>query len=144
MSDVLLHHTNDNGEITVAAGIMEMTAGLDTAAYLSLFGGNQEDPANIESSQTWWGNVGVADKSKQYRSRTQHIIYGLPPIPINLKRIEDAARADLAWFVVEKVATSVTVSASLIDRNKVSLVITIEADGSSQSLEFITLWEAST
>ena len=41
--DVLLYHTPDGGEIEMVNGLVTMSGGLETMAYLCLFGGNEED-----------------------------------------------------------------------------------------------------
>ena len=144
--DVLLCQTNDNGDINIENGIVEMSCGLETAAYLSLFGGNFED-ANISTlnkvPMTWWGNVEEIELSKQYRSQAQHLLQSIPLTTGNLLRIEEACKKDLQWFLDDKVASSVDVSASIIGLNKISISITIEAKGEESSFEFVENWRSS-
>ena len=47
--DVLLFQTIDDGNVEVINGIITMSGGLDTAAYLSLFGGNEEDDGRVSA-----------------------------------------------------------------------------------------------
>jgi phage gp46-like protein len=86
MSDVLMHQTLDDGEITVANGTIEMTDGSETAVYLSLFGGDS----------VWWGNS--LDTPDKIDSRTGKLLESLPLTTGNLQRIKDAVESDLSWM----------------------------------------------
>lgn len=141
--DVLLFQTDDDGEITVENGLVEMSGGLETAAYLSLFGGNEDDDGRGDNPLTWWGNLDEVDPVRQYRSETQNLLQALPATTGNLRRIEDAAGRDLAWFVGERVASSVTVAASIPGINRIKLKVDIEAVGEESSFEFTENWKAS-
>lgn len=144
MTDVLLFQTDDNGEIEVEGGLVTLTPGLDTAAYLSLFGGNWKDDGSQNNRQTWWGNLGEAELSKRYRSETQFLLGTIPAIPRNLRRIEDAATRDLQWLLDESIASTVTVSASLIGLNRVKIEIVIRAEGDESQFSYTENWRAST
>lgn len=141
--DVLLFQTDDDGEITVENGLVEMSGGLETAAYLSLFGGNEDDDGRGDNPLTWWGNLDEVDPVRQYRSETQNLLQALPATTGNLRRIEDAAGRDLAWFVDERVASSVVVTASIPGINRIKLIVDIEAVGDESSFEFTENWKAS-
>lgn len=141
--DVKLYQTTDNGEINVENGTVEMSSGLETAAYLSLFGGNEEDDGREGNPLSWWGNLGE-DSENQYRSRTQHLLRSIPAVPANLRRIEDAAKGDLEWFISSKAASSVTVTATMPGLNKVTLTVDIDAVGDPASFEFTENWKEAT
>jgi len=141
--DVLLFQTDDDGEINVVDGIVEMSGGLETAAYLSLFGGNEDDDGRDSNPATWWGNIDEIDPARQYRSETQHLLQSIPATTGNLRRVEDAAVRDLAWFVQNNVASSVSVVASIPGVNRIKLTIDIEAQGEESSFEFVENWKAS-
>ena len=70
--DVALRQTVDGGEITVINGIVELDGGLETSVYLSLFGGNVDDPGDRVSDKTWWGNYDETNPNRKYRSRLQY------------------------------------------------------------------------
>ena len=142
--DVLLCQTIDGGEISVDSGIVEMAGGLPTAAYLSLFGGNADDDGSQDSSLGWWGNLLETETSRRYRSETQYLLDKLPATASNLRRLEDAARRDLAWMVTDGVASSVTATASIPDVNKVKMVIGVTAAGEESDFVFIENWKAKT
>lgn len=135
MTDVLLRQTNDGGDITIQAGLLAMSEGLETAAYLSLFGGNEDDPGGADTSQQWWGNVLDTEPERAYRSETQALLAGLPAIPANLLRVEQAAERDLKWMVDTGNAQSVTAEATIPAVGRILLgVVIITATG--QRLEF--------
>lgn len=141
--DVTLFQTDNEGEINVRDGIVEMGGGLETAAYLSLFGGNEDDDGLADNPKTWWGNIEEVDPARQYKSETQYLLKAIPATSGNLRRIEDAAARDLAWFIAERVASSVTVSASIPGVNRIKLTVDIEADGIESRFEFVENWKAS-
>ena len=136
--DVLLYQTNDDGDISVTGGLIEMSGGLQTAAYLSLFGGNEDDDGLANNAKTWWGNTTETEKSHKYISETQHLLESLPITSGNLLRIEDAAKRDLAWFKDAGVATSISVSASILGLNMIELLINID----QETYKFIENWRA--
>lgn len=126
MSDVLLRQTNDGGEIAVENGLVLLSDGLETSVYLSLFGGNQDDGADVASERLqWWGNVDEPLVERRYRSETQHVLRALPAVPRNLRRIEQAASRDLAWMVEQGIAQSVEVAATIPTLNRVRVEVSI-------------------
>lgn len=142
--DVVLYQSNNHGEITVDNGIIEMSGGLETAAYLSLFGGNEDCSGRPTCPFSWWGNFDEIDKTKKYISETQFLLKGLPVTTSNLRRIEDAAIRDLNWFLENKIASNVTVTVSMPAINKIKITIDIVADGIESSFEFVENWKATT
>lgn len=111
MSDILIQQTVDDGEIDVVNGVVMMTEAPDSAAYISLFGGNQDGSA-------WWGD-------DQITSRTQSLLDQLPPTSGNLLRLTDAVKQDLAWMTQAPYGWSVDASAFIPELNRVTLVATI-------------------
>lgn len=140
--DVLLIQTNDDGEITVVNGVAEMTGGFETAVYLSLFGGNEDDDGRSENPLKWWGNLDEVDPVLKYISKTQNILQALPATSANLKRVEDAIKEDLQWLLDKNVASSVTVAANIPALNKLKIVVEIEARGEESRFEFTENWRA--
>jgi len=140
--DVLLYQTNDGGEVDVVEGFMRMSGGLETAAYLSLFGGNQNDDGRADAEAQWWGNLTETESEKQYRGETQYLLDTIAAIPANLRRLEDAARRDLAWFVSSGAATSIEIAATMPGLNKVMLSVSIIYDERETSVQFLENWRA--
>jgi phage gp46-like protein len=144
MTDLRLHHTDDGGEIDVVGGRVTMDDGLETAAYISLFGGNELDAGQDSTAgKTWWGNVDEEDRTRRLVSETQHLLRALPATAANLRRIEDAAVRDLAWMVDAGAADAVEVTAFLPARNTVRLVGSITVDGAVFPFDFQRQWLAS-
>ena len=140
--DVSLQQTNDDGEITVVNGVVTMSGGLETAAYLSLFGGNEDDDGSRGNRKTWWGNLLEITSEKKYVSETQHLLQSIPATSSNLRKIEDAAKKDLNWFLSSNIASSVVVFASIPGANRVSLSVTINALGEETEFNFTENWKA--
>jgi phage gp46-like protein len=125
VTDVLLRQTDDGGDITIQGGLLLMSEGLETAAYLSLFGGNEDDPAATDPTLQWWGNLLETEPERSYRSETQFLLASLPLIPANLRRIEQAASRDLQWMLDTEIAQTVTVEATMPGLNRVRIGIVI-------------------
>ena len=141
--DVSLFQTNNDGDIIVADGVVEMSGGLESAAYLSLFGGNEDDDGLSNNKFIYWGNIDELDPTGQYRSETQNLLQGIPATTGNLRRIEDAARRDLQWFLDKKIASVVSVVVTIPELNRVKITIKIEAQGVESSFEFVENWKVS-
>lgn len=137
--DVILCQTIDDGNISVENGIVAMSGGIETAAYLSLFGGNEDDDGGDNSPHSWWGNIDETQPEREYHSETQHILQALPASANNLLKVEAAAQRDLAWMTSVGVAVEITVAATIPAVNR--LKITIDGVG-DQSLEFLENWQA--
>lgn len=144
MPNVRLFQTTDGGNIRYTNGVIEADGGLETAAYLAMFGGNDRDDGRDDNPLTWWGNRMETDPAFQYRSETQFLLKSLPPGSANLRRLEDAARRDLAFFVAIKAASSVDAEASIPTVNKVSFKISVNIEGEEQQFEFVANWKANT
>lgn len=137
--DVLLYEDLDGGEINVEDGLVEMSGGLATAAYLSMFGGNEGDDGTAGNRRNYWGNLGETQPERTYRSETQATLDTCQPIPANLIKIEDAAKRDLAWMVDSKVVASLVVEVSMPAPKRVKLALTVNGD---TTVEFIENWGA--
>lgn len=136
MSDVALVQSDDGGEITIENGIAEMSEGLYSATYLSLFGGNADDSGRQgDDRKQWWGNLGETEPSKQYRSETQNLLRGLPLNTGNMSRIREAAERDLAWML-QSLATDVDVGISMPALNTITIRVLITIDDKVFPFEF--------
>lgn len=124
--DVLMWHEPDGGNIGCVGGIVTLTLGLETATYLSLFGGNEDDSGLADGDrEQWWANFEELDKRRHQRSRTQYILGGGEPCtPANLSRVEDAVSADLAWMRTE-IGAAIVVAVSITGVNRVAIAVTI-------------------
>ncbi len=132
MTDVLHFQTLDDGEVSIEGGIVQLTNGLETAVYLSLFGGNEADDGLPDNPHGWWGNEGE-DEAKRMVSRLQNLMDSLPASAANLKRLNDAARADLAWLGAEY---ELDVVSSIPALNRVEMAVSVNG----QTLTFNEEW----
>lgn len=138
--DVKLFQTDNDGEINVVDGVTEMSGGLETAAYLCLFGGNEDDDGRADNQLQWWGNWDETDVDKMYRSETQFLLQGLPAIPANILTLEAAAVRDLAMFTNKKIANEVSVVVTMPGLNRVNYQVTINAFGELSEFNFTENW----
>jgi hypothetical protein len=126
MSDVVVLQMPDGGEINCANGVIELGDGPETAAFLSLFGGNEDDSAGDDGkSSQWWGNVIESDPAKRMRSETQHLLRSIAITSGNIARIEDAISHDLAWMVETEFASFVGGAVSIPALNTIRIDVKI-------------------
>jgi len=126
--DVLLKATDNGGDIVIEDGLIVDCSDFSSAAYLSLFGGNEDDEVGREK-ETWWGNLVPGTlKNEKYVSAFQSIIRGCPLTAINLRRVQEAAAADLQWFIDEGIADDIAVSIRAESIKQVALSIAIKKD----------------
>ena len=150
MTDVRLFHTDDGGDIAFSEGttveVLQDT-GLETAVYLSLFGGNERDSGIADDdaeaahahAQQWWGNLGEP-RPRQMRSELAHFLQSIPATTYNLIRVEQSGARDLRWMIDESIAREVDVSASLIGVDRVNITVRIAVDDTELVYAFSALW----
>lgn len=143
MSDVLLFQTNNDGDISVVNGTVQLTDKFNTMVYLCLFGGNRLDDTNADNNLTWWANTIIEDEAEQQRSLTQHLVETIPLTSGNLLRIRNAVLQDLNVFITSNIANSVTAEVSIPQVNRVQIDIAIIADGKEEQFSFTENWLAS-
>ena len=140
--DILLYQTDDGGEINIENGIIEMSGGLGTAVYLSLFGGNEDDDNRDNNIYKWWANFNETDNIYKFNSETQNLLQSLPATAANLRRIEDAVKRDLVWLTDQKIATTINVSVNITGLNRIKISVKIEAYGTISDFEYVENWKA--
>jgi len=142
VTDVLLYPTPAGGEVVLAGTEPLYTDDVDTAVFLSLFGGQAgDDGTDATKSSQWWANWEEPDPSRRYRSATQGLLRRLPALPVYLRRVEDAVVADLQWMVASGAATSVAANARIPQPKKIQIRGTIVlSNGQTRVFEFVTDW----
>lgn len=130
--DVLFFQTENDGDIISENGIIQMTGGFESAAYIALFGGQSD----------YWGDIDETDPDFRTVSETDQLMENLAAVPANLIRLEQAALRDLAFFISKKIANKVTVVATLPSVDRVNLMITITAKGRESQFEFVENWRS--
>lgn len=129
MRDVRLFHTQDGGELDIAGGRIRYDDTLETALYLSLFGGNARDDGTAATElQQWWGNVEEPRRDRHLRSATQHLLQALPATTANLPRIVDAVQRDIAW-VKDRIDAKLDVRVGLPRVNRVQIIVSVAVAG---------------
>lgn len=128
MTDILLTHTPDGGDIELANGRIVTDDTLRTAFYLSLFGGNEEDNGDSETQdEEFWGNKIAPSDDQKLRSKTQAVLLGTESTSANRIKVEDAVLEDLQWAVsqgwVESIVATVTIPSSKQARLRVVPVV---------------------
>jgi len=140
MADVRLHHTPDGGEIEFSAGFAT-DEGLETAVYLSLFGGNfDDDGTEATTAKQWWANFSEPSADRRYRSVTQSLLYTLPATLVNAQRAREAATQDLAWLTTFGLATSVDVSVQLPNKDTIKIDVDIVSADTEASFSIEKRW----
>lgn len=127
--DVLLFQAVDGGNIIVENGITQMTTGLETAVYLSLF-----------SPEDWYGNDTVDDESERIQSQTEAIITGKPQTSKNYQLLDQAIQLDLKWLMDQNHADKIETSVSAAALNRVNISITITQDSNDLNLTIPIEW----
>lgn len=140
--NIVMRQTADDGTVEITGGLFAADGGLDTMAYLCLFGGNEADDGRAENPHRWWGNLSETQPGRWYTSRTEELLTRLPAIPANLPRLQDAAEKDLETFIADGIASSVSVTATIPALNSVKLTVRIEAGGDPTEFAFIENWRA--
>ena len=96
--DVLLISTLDGADIVVKDGLIKDCRNFDTAAYLSLFGGNEND-IDGRAKETWWGNLISGTQRKEWmQSEFGAMVTGYPLTSGNIQKSIAAAERDLEWM----------------------------------------------
>lgn len=127
--DLLLFQSLDGGNINVDNGIVQMTQGLETAVYLSLF-----------SPEDWYGNYTVDINSGKLQSKTDAIITTYPQTSKYYQLLTQAIDSDLKWLIDEGLANAITSSVTAEKLNRVNINITIEQDSGSTNLTLPVEW----
>lgn len=141
MSDPTLILTPDNGDLILEDGDLLVGNGLESAAVLSLFGGDIDDSGSqADEAKQFWGNVIQTDPNKRLRSRTQFLLRSLPVTSGNLRRIQDAVETDLAWMKQEALVQSIEVEVELAGVKRVRIVIDLLVSNERYPLEFTREW----
>lgn len=142
--DLLLVDTPDGGDILIDEGLFQADSSLETAVYLSLFGGNKEDSGKVKTNKTWWGNTldETSDEEKLI-SRFQYIITALPLSVKNIRAAEAAAVLDLQWAINLGIADKIEAEGRIKDKGWFFLEIKIlkNADAIFNG-NFLTAWTA--
>ena len=143
--DVLLLSSEDGGDLDINDGIITMTGGFETAAFLSLFGGNfNDDGTTSTQNKEWWGNkLDVNNPNRKMTSRTQNILKGYPATPGNLNLVEQAIRLDLNWMIENSIIDELIITLTIPSKNKINIALEGKKDRNTiAGIEFEQNWLA--
>jgi phage gp46-like protein len=142
MTDVRLFQTDNDGDIELDASGIITSQGLESAVYLSLFGGNEgDDGSDATASLQWWGNRLDPDNTdRQYRSQTQAVLLGgMPMTSSTLQGLRVALANDLAWLV-PSIADAVEIEVSVTAPKRVRILVEVTASDKTYPFEFPQEW----
>ena len=124
--DVKLIITKEGFDIDLKNNFIEMTSGFESAIFLSIFGGNEEDDySEATKEKQFWGN---RLNGNQYRSRTLKFINGNYANAQNLQLLEQNILLDLNWFIEENIADTLEVDCSIPNFNELKIDIRLLRD----------------
>lgn len=133
MTDVLLFQTPDGGDVELERGVLTSTDGFETAVYLSLFGGNEEDSGRTDDDRAqWWGNFTAEDAIERQRSETQYELNAKPITSASRRTIALAVERDLEWMLTAGYASELRVEVTIPARNRIRIVVDAILDRSSR------------
>ena len=135
-------HTDDGGDLSLRGGSVEMTFGLETLAYLCLFGGNEDDSGRGDRSKEWWGNKLATTEHEKLRSETQYLMGGLPKVANSLRLLADAATRDLRVFKELGIADTIAVEVVPVDARALEFLVDVSANGIESRFSYIENWKA--
>lgn len=142
MTDVLLFQTDDDGDILLEGGLIRTEQGLETAAYLTLFGANEEDSGSpSDDSIQFWGNLLEDDPLRKLRGRFQNLCRTLPVTSANLQLLQEAAEADMLWFVEAEIASTVSLEVSIPAVSRVRVDVDLTVSTRVYNFSFDGTWE---
>lgn len=142
--DVLFFSTTDGGDIEISNGLVMGDRSFSSAVYLSLFGGNTDDPGNLKNNLGWWGNylVGIPEEEKLV-SRFQHVVNSLRLTTKNLLSAEIAAAEDLKWLKNDGIVDEIIVVGRGTEINRAYFTYSLNKSGKEiGNGEFGVQWEA--
>lgn len=137
MTDIALVWDNENGlaDFAIVDGDLAMDKGLWTSVLLSLFCDRLADPSDVipdggTDRRGWWGDTppeGTAvDPLLGLTGSKLWLLAGALQVQDTLNRAQAYAQQALAWLTADKVADSVTVTASFPRRYWLLLNIAIK------------------
>ena len=112
--DVLLFQSLDGGNVSLTSGLVDMTSGLETAVYLSLF-----------SPEEWSLNDIAETDAEILYSETEKILNKTANVSANYTLLEQAIETDLKWLTDDNYDDSITVDVSSDAVNRVNISLTV-------------------
>ncbi len=131
MSDLYLNPTADGGELIISGGKPQMTDGLETAVFLSLF------------TRAWWGNA-LSVSSEKHTSKIPDIMDSKTlSIQTKLEIIDEAKNA-LKWMLDDGITDEITIDAEIHAPGVLYMAIKINQpeERENEVFKFALNWKA--
>lgn len=146
MFDLTIYETGNGGDLVLGNGDLQSTASFYNMIYLAWFGGNvaaitREDESAQEQRFDYWGNqlLQPAQPGLQWNSNLERVLAESPITSASRLIIEDAARADLAFF---DDFGKVEVSTRILDVNTLEINATILEPNVVEDKTFQFIWNS--
>ena len=130
MSDVYIFQTVNDGDINIEAGVVELRGGIESSVYLSLF----------SAASDWWGDIGEPS-AQSYDAGFQRLLDEITLTSAALPRVEKEAERNLSWMLLDEVASSISVTATIPALNTLGLAFDIQAQGEESQFSFVLNWQ---
>ena len=147
MGDLLIYETGQGGDANLLpSGDFEITDGLFTMVYIALFGGNPANPTTEttedgEQKFDWWGNDLFFNNlpAQQFNSYTENTLNNIV--------LDSRAREIIIGFINKDLEflsnlADVQVSVSLLNNDKIDILIKLQQLTNKQNSEFQFIWDA--
>lgn len=137
MTDVLMFHGQDGGNIELVSGVATVDNGVRTSIYLSLFGGNEDDDGTTSSdSNQWWGNRLESDDTRKLRGEFKAVCRSVPLTSGTLVLFEEAAARDVTWLKTSGHVDAIAVEMRITGHRRIALDVHVLMDAVKYSAEF--------
>lgn len=134
--DIRIFQTENNGDISVSGGFIEMDSGLESAVYLSLFGGNEQDDGAAGNATAWWGNGIEQASGARLISRTQNLLQSMPITTGNVEKLRLSVLLDLESMKDSGVFESIDATITIPALNTVGIRVDFVLSGEKGSFYF--------
>lgn len=132
MGDLALFNNKIAGDILVEFGQPKIDDGLETAVFISLFSGKTRD---------YWGNeLEESRPSYRYGGEFEALMVGLALTTSSALRLEEAAKRDLNWLIVENIASSISTESAIANNTYFITIKITEPNGNLQNLKYSINW----
>ena len=125
IQDILIYESGDGGEMKLKNDDLETVSSITNGFYLALFSSKTPD---------WWGNAELL-ADNPFSSTFEKTLDSVSLNSSGLKQLEQSALEDLNFL---KIYGEISVFASVLDLNKISLKINFkEPSGSEKIVKFV-------
>jgi phage gp46-like protein len=128
--DVKLFNTESGGDIKYVNGQPVMDAGLETAAYISLF-----------TLDGWWGNEFITSENGKLGSEFQTLT-NQPLATSTIRDAEELAKDALEWMLNSGLADSIEAESEIPNPSRLDTEITIFRPSLEETFKFAFNWDA--